>query len=197
MAARVPIHGSLSFLDSLGKPHAMGIDVGAEQSRRQPRSHIEGATPATAIWTFGPGIPDPFDRTGRFRVDRPIPVEDFLGEDTIEGLLNRVYDLQYQIAAAEQLRSDPKLPSARVNQLTAGVARNRDELQRVSAAYEKMKAEADDLEAKAAALPADRAAEADRLRLQAAALHAAPIPVEMTFNVYRTTKGKIGEAVYA
>ena len=31
MSARVPIKGSLSFLDSRGTPHAMGIDVGAEQ----------------------------------------------------------------------------------------------------------------------------------------------------------------------
>ena len=33
MSARVPIKGSLSFLDSRGTPHAMGIDVGAEQGR--------------------------------------------------------------------------------------------------------------------------------------------------------------------
>ena len=45
MPARVPIKGSLSFLDSRGTPHAMGIDVGQEQSMREPRSHIEGATP--------------------------------------------------------------------------------------------------------------------------------------------------------
>jgi len=49
MAARVPVKGSLSFLDSRGTPHAMGIDVGQEQSMREPRSHIEGATPATAV----------------------------------------------------------------------------------------------------------------------------------------------------
>ena len=36
----------------------MGIDVGQEQSMREPRSHIEGATPATAIWSFGV-FPDP------------------------------------------------------------------------------------------------------------------------------------------
>ena len=37
----------------------MGIDVGQEQSMKEPRSHIEGATPATAIWSFGI-VPDPF-----------------------------------------------------------------------------------------------------------------------------------------
>src|SRR5262249_40910748 len=60
MAARVPVKGSLSFLDSRGTPHAMGIDVGMEQSlMKEPRSHIEGATPATAIWSFGVVV-DPF-----------------------------------------------------------------------------------------------------------------------------------------
>jgi len=44
MAARVPVKGSLSFLDSRGTPHAMGIDVGMEQSMKEPRSHIEGST---------------------------------------------------------------------------------------------------------------------------------------------------------
>ena len=53
MQARVPIKGSLSFLDSRGTPHAIGIDVGEEQAMKEPRSHIEGATPSTAIWRFG------------------------------------------------------------------------------------------------------------------------------------------------
>ena len=65
MSARVPIKGSLSFLDSRGTPHAVGIDVGAEQgSMREPRSHIEGATPSTAIWSYGI-VPDPFTPPGR------------------------------------------------------------------------------------------------------------------------------------
>ncbi len=64
MSARVPIHGSLSFLDSRGLPHAMGIDVGQDQSTREPRSHIEGATPSAAIWSFGI-VPDPFTPRGQ------------------------------------------------------------------------------------------------------------------------------------
>ena len=76
MQARVPIKGSLSFLDSRGTPHAMGIDVGHEQSMREPRSHIEGATPSTAIWSFGV-VPDPFTPPGRQPVllNRRIPVD--------------------------------------------------------------------------------------------------------------------------
>ena len=58
MAARVPVYGSLSFLDSRGTPHLKGIDVGQEQSMREPRSHIEGASLAAAIWKYGL-IPDP------------------------------------------------------------------------------------------------------------------------------------------
>jgi hypothetical protein len=51
--------------------------------------------------------------------------------------------------------------------------------------------------ADADSLPADRSKEADDLRRQAAALHSAPIPIEMTFSIYRTTKGKLGVPVYA
>ena len=65
MQARVPIKGSLSFLDSHGTPHAMGIDVGADQSMKEPRSHIEGATPSAAIWRFGRLVPDPFSPPGQ------------------------------------------------------------------------------------------------------------------------------------
>ena len=64
MTAREPIKGSLSFLDSRGMPHAMGIDVGQDASIREPRSHIEGATPSAAIWSFG-RVPDPFTPPGR------------------------------------------------------------------------------------------------------------------------------------
>jgi hypothetical protein len=39
--------------------------------------------------------------------------------------------------------------------------------------------------------------EAEAGRAQAAHRHSPPIPIEMTFNVYRTTKGKLGEPVYA
>ncbi len=93
MRARVPIKGSLSFLDSRGTPHAMGIDVGQEQSMREPRSHIEGATQSAAIWNFGI-VPDPFSRPNRVvYIDRRIPVGEFLQSGTIEAHLDRVYEL--------------------------------------------------------------------------------------------------------
>ncbi len=101
MAARVPIRGSLTFLDSLGNPHLKGIDVGQEQSMREPRSHIEGGTAATAIWTFGRVI-DPYDPRHLHTLDYRIPVNRLLERDSIEGLMDRCYELQARIAVAEQ-----------------------------------------------------------------------------------------------
>ena len=92
MQAREPVKGSLSFLDSRGLPHAMGIDVGGDQSMREPRSHIEGATPSAAIWSFGI-VPDPFTPRGQRPrpLNRRIPVEEFLRPGTIEWDLDRIY----------------------------------------------------------------------------------------------------------
>src|SRR5205807_5400543 len=90
MTARVPVYGVLRFLDSKGTPHHKGIDVGQEQSAREPRSHIEGATPATAIWEYGvmtdPTIP-PGQRPRL--VDKRIPLDPLLRRGTLEELLNR------------------------------------------------------------------------------------------------------------
>ncbi|MFL5518596.1 MAG: hypothetical protein ACJ8DJ_20765, partial [Gemmatimonadales bacterium] len=196
MKARVPVKGSLSFLDSRGTPHAMGIDVGQEQSMKEPRSHIEGATPATAIWNYGI-VADPFQPANRpVLINRKIPVEDFLRPGSIEALLNRAYAIQGQITAAErEIRGQSDLPASRVTQLNAGIDRNKTEYQRVNAEYEALKKRADDLEAQADAAGDPRQAEA--LRAQAQALHSDPVVIEMNFNVYRTTKGKVGEPVYA
>mgnify|MGYP001044191044 FL=1 len=184
LQARVPVMGSLSFLDSKGTPHAMGIDVGQEQSMREPRSHIEGATPATAIWRYG-AVPDPFSPVNRpVMIDRRIQVDQFLPAGTVEGELNRVFDLQAQIAAANQEKGRPETTSARVGQLDAAIARNTAEAEKAQTEYEALLKQADDLEA---------AGKAD----EAAALHAPPIAAEMSFNVYRTTKGRVGEPVYA
>lgn len=195
MAARVPVKGSLSFLDSRGTPHAMGIDVGMEQSMREPRSHIEGATPATAIWSYGI-VPDPFSPANRPRLlNRKIPVQDFLRPGTVEGLLNQIMELRFQVAADERSKGQPSLPAAEVAKLDASIQRNQSELSRLTTQYEAIKKQADDLESRAQA--ATDPAEAQRLRNQARALHSDPITIEMTFNVYRTTKGKVGDPVLA
>ncbi|HMB07526.1 MAG TPA: hypothetical protein VKP69_27820 [Isosphaeraceae bacterium] len=195
MAARIPVTGSLTFLDSRGTPHLKGIDVGQEQSRREPRSHIEGGTPATAIWSFGV-VPDPYDP--RARLDRRIPVDQLLRRDTIEWYLNRVYELRYQIAGAEQEQGSADLPPARAGQLTARIGRNRAELGRMQGAHQRLVAEAKGYGARAKeAEAAGRATEAHAIRRQGRALHSPPIPLELTFNVYRTTKGRVGEPVFA
>ena len=49
MNARVPQWGKLTFLDRQGVPKARGINVGSEWTYR---SFVDGATQATAIWTF-------------------------------------------------------------------------------------------------------------------------------------------------
>jgi len=200
MAARDPVFGALSFLDSKGVPHVRGIDVGQEQSMREPRSHIEGGTAATAIWNFGI-VSDPIQESAtnrRVLIDRRIPVDTMLGRDTVEGLLDRTYQLRFRITDAEQRQSAGDVASGKIKDLTATITATRDELQRANDAYNKRKAEADGLDARAAeAEKGGRSAESQALRRQAAALHSPPVPLEMTFNVYRTTKGRVGEPIYA
>src|SRR5262249_42990370 len=66
------------------------------------------------------------------------------------------------------------------------------------AAYEAMLTRAEDLKTKGATLAAEgKTREATAARREAASLSSPPVKVEMSFNVYRTTKGKIGEPVYA
>ena len=196
MAARVPNYGLLTFLDSKGVPHLQGIDVGQEQSMREPRSHIEGATPSTAIWNFGI-LPDPMTPAGvpPEPIDRRVPIDDLLFGNTVETLNNRTFDLRYQIAAAEQEQVAPNLPAARANQLTKIIASTRDELQKATDAYNKLKEQADSLDL--AARDAVDPAAVQAAKEKAAALHSPAIPMEMTFNVYRTTKGRVGDPVYA
>jgi hypothetical protein len=197
MDARVPIKGSLSFLDSRGNPHSIGIDVGQEQSMKEPRSHIEGATPSTAIWSYGI-VPDPFDPNRKTLLDRRIPVDRLLPRDSLEWLANRIAELEALIAANEQQQKAANLPATKAGRMADATSRSRAELQTVKSAYAAKKAQADDLAAKAKTAESEgHAAEAAALRRRAAALHAPPIALEMTFNVYRTTKGRLGEAVFA
>ena len=177
MQARVPVKGSLSFIDSRGTPHAMGIDVGQDQNMKEPRSHIEGATQSAAIWSFGI-VPDPFSPPGRppIPIDRRIPVSDFLHPNTIEWYLDRVYQLDAQIDAAKDEKAASNLPTSRVGQLDASIARNQAERERVLSEYEAKRKDAADLETKAAqAETAGDTQEAIRLRREAAALSSPPV----------------------
>ncbi len=198
MQARVPVKGSLSFLDSRGAPHAMGIDVGQEQSMREPRSHIEGATPSTAIWSFGI-VPDPFSPPGHpIPIDRRIPVQEFLRTGTTDAILDRVYELKAQIDSAKSLKSQPNVTAARIREIDAAMARNQAELDRSLAEYDSLRKRAEDLETQAAAAESEgNRDKSQQLRRESARISSPPLMVEMSFNVYRTTKGKIGEPVYA
>jgi ABC-type transport system involved in multi-copper enzyme maturation permease subunit len=195
MKARVPVVGSLTFLDSLGNPHFTGIDVGQEQRAREPRSHIEGGTPATAVWNYG-YFPDPYNP--RVPLDRRIPVSTLLTADSIEWLLDQAYNLRFEIARAseEQARGNPS--AARKKELEANLALYQGQLGTIDTALKELDAKSRDLEAKAqAAEKQGKPTDAAAFRQQAAALHSPPVLIEMTFNVYRTTKGRVGEPVYA
>jgi uncharacterized membrane protein YhdT len=199
MSARVPIKGSLSFVDSRGTPHAVGIDVGSEQSMREPRSHIEGATPSAAIWSFGI-VPDPFTPPGRppMLINRRIPVAEFIKSGSVEWYLDRVYDLTAQIERSKQDKNQPNVPAAELAKLDAAMARNQNELDRARSEYDALSKRADDLKAQAVAADASgEPAKAKALRDEILGISSEPITVEMSFNVYRTTKGKVGEPVYA
>ena len=152
MSARVPVKGSLAFLDSRGAPHAVGIDVGGEQgSMKEPRSHIEGATQSTAIWSYGI-VPDPFTMPGQRRpmLNRRIAVDDFLVPNTIEWQLDRVYDLSAQIQNAERNKAQPDVPASKLAEFDAAIARNKAELERARSEYDALTKRADDLKAQAA-----------------------------------------------
>ncbi|HEX8200617.1 MAG TPA: hypothetical protein VF590_09025, partial [Isosphaeraceae bacterium] len=171
MSARYPVRGSLLFVDSRGKLSIKGIDVGTEMIYR---SHIEGATQAKAIWRYGL-VQDPLDILfpdpyGRLRppLDRRIPLGSLLVPGTFEELANRAFELKARAQDLEAQRS--RVPAAEAARLTT----QRQQVLEESARVE------------------DEAA-----RAQKAGRHSPPIPIEMTFNVYRTTKGKLGEPVYA
>jgi uncharacterized small protein (DUF1192 family) len=199
MRARVPIKGSLSFLDAKGQPHAVGIDVGVDQSLRQPRSHIEGATSSRAIWSYGI-VPDPFTRPGHVPIllNRRIPVDDFLTPGTMEWYLDRANNLDVQIKAATRSKDQPDLPVTKVREIDAAIARNQAELERAKAQYQAVTDRFKELLGQAeTAKAAGDEKRAEALQADAAKLASPPITVEMTFNVYRTTKGRVGEPVYA
>jgi len=193
-AARVTHKGVLTFLDSRGdtrggKELPLGVNVGSEN---EFRSHIEGASQSLARWRFGvvhdPRLPP--DLFGL--VDRRLPVNEFLRRGTLEDVANR-------------------LALARVGEATLKAQRNAgataEDARRLAQAGERIRdlqAERDGLARRAADLGVQvRDAEAGNrdsqaLRRELARLHTPPIPLEMTFNIFRTTKGQfLGAPVHA
>ena len=193
MSARLPVKGSLTFVDSRGTPQIKGIDVGQEL---EFRSHIEGATEAAAIWKFGAAIPDPLDP--KLLISRQIPVESLLKPGTIEAIENQAALLQFSVNVGERRSKNPNLSSSDQARIVTETTQASNQIQQLRADSQKLKSQFDDLIAKSKAATAEKKPDvAEDLQRQAAALHSPPIPMEMTFTIYRTTKGRVGEPVYA
>jgi hypothetical protein len=193
MSARVPVKGSLSFIDSMGKPNRVGIDVGQEL---EYRSHIEGGTPSSAIWQYGATVEDPYDN--KIKLDRRVPVESLLRPETIEAIEDRAIILDYGVAAIEGRQKTAGISAAEESRNAAEITRAKDEVKGLRDESKKLDKQFKDLMAQAKKAEDEKKAdEADRLRREAAALHSPPIPMEMTFTIYRTTKGRVGDPVYA
>jgi hypothetical protein len=194
MSARVPLKGSLSFVDSMGKTNSVGIDVGQEL---EYRSHIEGGTPSAAVWMYGANLPDPKDKRRRLD-DRRIPVPQLLKAGTVEAIEDRAIVLEYGVMALEEKKKAAGISASEDAQLTLEISRAKDEVKTLRDQSKKLEAEFKDLRAKARQLDQEKKPkEAAELRRQADQKHSAPIPMEMTFTIYRTTKGKVGDPVYA
>ena len=192
MSARVPVKGSLTFIDSRGTPQIKGIDVGQEL---EFRSHIEGGTPAAAIWQYGV-VDDPYDP--KIKLDRRIPVANLLQPGTIEAFENDAMVLEYGVGALERRQQDPNVPAAEGARIVSEITSTKAEIQKLRDESRKLKAQFDDLMAKAKGADASKdAGDPDTFRREAAALHSPPVPMEMTFTIYRTTKGRVGDPVYA
>jgi Sec-independent protein translocase protein TatA len=178
MRARVPIRGSLLFFDSRGQEKQKGIDVGLELPTR---SFVEGATPSRAVWRYGRAVVNPRNRNEL--LDIPVPVDDLLQPGTIEYLENRLYTLQDEAAAARQAGAG-SAKAAEVRTQAGLAAAAEAEAKRVEAQLANLRKRERELRAQGKAKEADE-------------LHSPRVKVEMTFNVYRTTKGEIGEPVLA
>jgi hypothetical protein len=192
MSARVPVKGSLTFIDSRGTPVLKGIDVGQEL---EYRSHIEGGTPSAAIWRYGL-VPDPLDP--KLTLDRRIPVDSLLSQGSIEEIENRAMVLEYTVAALQRRQQTPNLSAADGAKIVSEITSAKTKIQSLHGESKKLQDQDEALNAEASkAEVAKKPDDADRLRRQAAALHSPPIPIEMTFTIYRTTKGRVGDPVYA
>ena len=60
-------------------------------------------------------------------VDKRIPLDLLLRRGTLEELLNRTYDLKYQITSAEEQQTQGKAAASEAQKLTAQAARARED----------------------------------------------------------------------
>lgn len=188
MSARVPVKGSLVFRDSRGVPQIKGIDVGQEL---EYRTHVEGATPSKGIWRFGV-VSHPFDEVRNMAardagrtpspsaypvLDRRVPVSNFLRPGTIEYVDNEIF-----LTKNRQAQGASGLDS-RIEALNA----------------EKRTISARDAELQVALKKAQESGDSTAIQnaeTELATVHSDPFRVEMSFTIYRTTKGRVGEPVF-
>jgi ABC-type transport system involved in multi-copper enzyme maturation permease subunit len=192
LSSRVPEYGSLMFVDSRGNERVTGIDVGMEQTRR---SHIEGATPSKATWRFGV-YPDPMNPAAQ--VDTRLDVDSLPVPGSVEAVQNQLVNLQGERAAVNQKLSAPDLKTAEMREQKEALQGLDEQIKELESELRETQREELELRRKAREQQiAGNKEEAEALRGQIEAFHSPPIPLEMTFNVYRTTKGALGEAVRA
>jgi ABC-type transport system involved in multi-copper enzyme maturation permease subunit len=192
-SARVPLFGALSFTDSHNRRTRFGIDVGMEQARR---SHIEGNTPSKATWVYGM-VPDP-DHP-RLILDRRIKVEELLRPGSIEAVEDQLFRLRYEQSSIQREVQSGNLKGNAVRNANDRIRSFDGRIREAEAEVKKLRDRELTLARESQQLQQQgKLAEARRKREERTALHSDPIPVELTFNVFRTTKGEeVGEAVQA
>ena len=192
MSARVPVFGFLSFTDSRGKARRKGIDVGQEQKLR---SHIEGASASKASWRFGQA-PQKEGRT--LTAENVLPIERLLKPGTLEAVEDSLFRARYDQAQIKMNLEAPNLKGSERRRLEDRLTKVDSEVKRIQAELEPIQKQERDLREQIQKLEgAGKSADLTSLRAERDKLHSPPIPVEMVFNVFRTSKGELGEAVRA
>jgi ABC-type transport system involved in multi-copper enzyme maturation permease subunit len=192
-SARVPLYGVLGFTDSRGRRTRQGIDVGQEQAAR---SHIEGATPSKATWAFGI-VPDP--NHPQLALDRRINVEELLRPGSVEAVEDRLLRIRFDQNTIKREVQSGRLKGNEIVRANDRIRALEKEAKEVEGEVKTLNDREVELARSLQVLQrSGDAAKAREKRKEIAALHSEPIPLEMTFNVFRTTKGEeVGEAVQA
>ena len=188
MSARIPLKGALVFVDAKKQEHGRGIDVGQEQ---EMRTFVEGATESKAIWRFQE-VRDPFSPTTKRNLK--IDVQSLLTANTIEAIEDRLLTLGDEQLATERDKALGNLKASEASKLNAASSAKADEIKGLAAELEALRSRENELKRK---LPTLSASDRREAREAIAKLHSGPIPLEMTFTIYRTTKGILGEPVLA
>ena len=192
MTARVPVYGYLGFTDSRGKTRKKGIDVGQEAKLR---SHIEGASASKASWRFG--MP-PANEGRILAAENILPVDRLLKPGTIEAIEDKLYRLRFEQSQAQRSIDAPNLKGGERRRLEDRLARIDQDTKRIQEDLDPLMKQDRDLRQKIQDLEGNSGSpELSKLRSERDQLHSPPIPVEMVFNVFRTSKGELGEAVRA